>query len=787
MSADNLHGFYLSDRLVEPLKGQVTSKNGTRHLPPTAAEVLLCLARTPGELVTRQALLDEVWGEGNGSQEALGHAVSEIRQALDDHADDPVFVQTLRGRGYRLTVAPRSDSEHRESIVIGTQSGADLSLFDSLKQRGVLETAIAYLIFGWLLIQVADIVFAQLHLPPWAGTFVTVLVIAGLPIAILLSWFLEFRDGRAVIDPLSPKDSRRRRLSRTYLSVTGALAVAAVAVYTYDKSIGLPESSPPEPEVAAASIQLPPVVENSFAVLPFVNLDGSVETQTFADGLVDDVISQLSRVPGLRVAARGDSFALAPNSESQNVRNRLRVEMYLEGSVEMSGGMMRVTVQMIDSESGFHILSRRFDRPREEFFGVRDEITDLTVANIRVALPPNIRESSLKVVENPSLDAYVLYRHGVEASRLPTTIDTIASAVGWFDAALFVDPEYAAAHAGKCATYVTAFAEVDDAEYITLAEIACATALALNPNLDVVHAALGDLLVSTGDYRSAETDYQRALAINPSNVGALTGLGRTYQRQGRPDKAEESLTKAVDIHPGNVEAYTRLGGFLFQTGRYEEAATQYQYLVALEPDNMRGLSNLASAYMLQGNFAAAAPTFQRAIDIEPMQNTYSNLGMMHYYLGNIEAAIDSHANAVELQPNDHLAHSNLGDALAAAGRADESLQEFETANTLATAMLEVNPNDPLTLMDLAWIKTALDQHEQARTLIDKARAIAPTDPYVHYIDGLMRNLVGDAEGAIVALTAAVDNGYPIKLLAGDPNLSALRDDPHFNDILDAAK
>jgi len=660
-------------------------------------------------------------------------------------------------------------------------------LFDSLKQRGVLETAIAYLIFGWLLIQVADIVFAQLHLPPWAGTFVTVLVIAGLPIAILLSWFLEFRDGRAVIDPLSPKDSRRRRLSRTYLSVTGALAVAAVAVYTYDKSIGLPESSPPEPEVAAASIQLPPVVENSFAVLPFVNLDGSVETQTFADGLVDDVISQLSRVPGLRVAARGDSFALAPNSESQNVRNRLRVEMYLEGSVEMSGGMMRVTVQMIDSESGFHILSRRFDRPREEFFGVRDEITDLTVANIRVALPPNIRESSLKVVENPSLDAYVLYRHGVEASRLPTTIDTIASAVGWFDAALFVDPEYAAAHAGKCATYVTAFAEVDDAEYITLAEIACATALALNPNLDVVHAALGDLLVSTGDYRSAETDYQRALAINPSNVGALTGLGRTYQRQGRPDKAEESLTKAVDIHPGNVEAYTRLGGFLFQTGRYEEAATQYQYLVALEPDNMRGLSNLASAYMLQGNFAAAAPTFQRAIDIEPMQNTYSNLGMMHYYLGNIEAAIDSHANAVELQPNDHLAHSNLGDALAAAGRADESLQEFETANTLATAMLEVNPNDPLTLMDLAWIKTALDQHEQARTLIDKARAIAPTDPYVHYIDGLMRNLVGDAEGAIVALTAAVDNGYPIKLLAGDPNLSALRDDPHFNDILDAAK
>jgi tetratricopeptide (TPR) repeat protein len=368
------------------------------------------------------------------------------------------------------------------------------------------------------------------------------------------------------------------------------------------------------------------------------------------------------------------------------------------------------------------------------------------------------------VAQDPSLDAYVLYRHGIEASRLPITIDTIASAVGWFDAALFVDPEYAAAHAGKCAVYVEAFVEVDDARYIDLAESACAAALTLNPNLDVVHAALGELHASTGDYRVAETDYQQALTINPSNVAALTGLGRTYQRRGRLDEAEASFRKAVDIHPGAAAAYSGLGGFFFQTGRFEEAATLYQYLVALEPDNMRGFSNLASAYMLQGNFAAAAPTFQKALDIEPTQNTYSNLGMMHYYLGNNEAAIDSHTHAVELQPNDHLARSNLGDALAAAGRTDEAVQEYERAN-----------------------RAALGQHDEARAHIDKARAIVPTDPYVHYIDGLTRNRVDDTEGAIAALTAAVDNGYPIKLLAGDPNLSALRDNPHFNDILDAAK
>jgi hypothetical protein len=104
---------------------------------------------------------------------------------------------------------------------------------------------------------------------------------------------------------------------------------------------------------------------------------------------------------------------------------------------------MRATVQLINSEDGFHILSRRFDRTRDDFFDLRDEITSLTVANVRVSLPPDLQPSSLKVIEDPSLNAYVLYRHGIEASRQQTSIDTVASALGWFDAALNVDPEYA--------------------------------------------------------------------------------------------------------------------------------------------------------------------------------------------------------------------------------------------------------------------------------------------------------------------------------------------------------
>jgi DNA-binding winged helix-turn-helix (wHTH) protein len=245
LSEDLLQGFYLGDLFVEPLKGQVTGRAGSRHLPPKAVEVLLCLARASGDLVTRETLLEKAWGSDQGSPEALSHAVSEIRHALGDHADNPRFIQTLPRRGYRLVIDPELAADH--------------SAFENLQRRGVLETALAYLILGWLLIQIADIVFAQLHLPAWAGTFVTVLVIAGFPIAIALSWFLEFRDGRAVVHEASVADSRKRRFSRTYMSVVAALAIASILVYIYDQSIGLPKAAPPEAVALSRDIQLPPI------------------------------------------------------------------------------------------------------------------------------------------------------------------------------------------------------------------------------------------------------------------------------------------------------------------------------------------------------------------------------------------------------------------------------------------------------------------------------------------------------------------------------------------------
>ncbi len=786
MNSDLLQGFYLGDLLVDPVKGQIFSRAGSAHLPPKAMEVLLCLASSPSMLVTREALLDDVWGKDQGSQEALSHAVSEIRHALDDHADNPEFVQTLPKRGYRLIVDAVPTNAGTSSLVLGSLYGSrsgDIGLLENLRQRGVLGTALAYLILGWLLIQIGDTVFGQLHLPPWIGTFVTVLVIAGFPIAVVLSWYLEIRDGRAVLHKLTPRDALRRRFSRTYISVLSSLAIAAVVVFIYDKSIGLPESQITVANTVIEESVLPPILGNTIAVLPFLNLDGSDDTQIFVNGLAEDLITHLSRVPGLLVSSRRDAFTLEPNSSSQKVRERLRVARYVEGSVQFEGDQMRIVVQLIDSSTGFHELSRSFDRPREEFFDVRDEITKLTVANLRVALPPNTRVASTSPVADPSIDVYILYRRGIDASREADIEGSVGEALKQFDAALAIDPEYAAAYAGKCDVFVDAYIFSGDTSDIDAAEASCQSAIDLNANLDVVYVSRGDLHTATGHYQEAELAYLKALEIYPNNALALIGLGKVYRMQQRPEEAEASIRQAAGLHPGDWAPYNALGTFLYRSGRYAEAAEQYRTLVALDNSNIRGLTNLGSALMLAGQFEEAEPVYDRALDLEPTAFTYSNLGMLLYNQRRFDEAVDAHRNAVSMVPQKYLARSNLGDALWAAGNLTEAIDVFGVAKGLALDALQVNPNDAFILMDLAWMRTVLGEHEEARKLIGRAMDLVPDDPYVHYIDGLMRNRRGDVTGSLDALDAAVDLGYPINLLAVDPNLSNINHESRFRDLL----
>ena len=787
LKAELLQGFYLGDLLIEPLKRSVSGHGISEHLTPKAAEVLLRLADSPGSLVTREFLLEKVWGEGHGSPEALSHAISEIRHALHDSVSDPSYIQTLPRRGYRLIIEPQLLDTYTSSTVIGVGNGSpinDLGLLESLQQRGVLEAGLAYSLLGWLLIQIADVVFDQLFLPQWAGTFVTVLVISGFPIVLALSWFLEFRDGRAVVDVGPNSRNPRRRFTRTYLSVVGALFIASILVFSYDQVVGLPEevTTPGIAAIEEEEEQLP-VEPNSIAVLKFLNIDGSDQTEIFASGFAEEMINRLARLPSMSVASRGDAWSLGPTSSSVDVRRRLRVAYYVEGSVRLIGESLNVNVKLIDSMTGFQVTSRSFDEKIEDFNLVQREITNVTVANMRIALPPETQSMLNSMYEEADLDAYILYRRGKEMLNRPRTIDTVSASIELYRQALSFDPDYAAAHAGLCQSYVELYDLSVAADDIRLAEAACSAALTANPRLHMVFAALGDLYRRTGRITEAEDAYDNALVINSQDVQSMTGLADVYRRSQRLPEAEDLFKTAIDLQPGNWRSILNLGTFLFTLGRYSEAADEYSKAVFLDPENFQARSNLGSALTMAGEFEMGRKVLEESLQIQPIQRTYSNLGVIYYYLGEYEKSVVTHQKAVELTPGQALMWLNLADSLYLAGHAGEATIAFQKARDISMNMLSINSSDSEATVTLAWCQHMLGESQQALLTVEKGLEIDPGDPYGYYYDALIRYQTGDEEAALQSLRAALDRGYPPGLLVAEPYLGDIRSDERFHAII----
>jgi tetratricopeptide (TPR) repeat protein len=661
----------------------------------------------------------------------------------------------------------------------------DGSFIGNLMRRGVVQAAAAYMVFSWLLIQVADIITPTLNLPAWFPTLVTFAAIGGFPIVLVLAWMLERSDGRWLLDSGRQSGKMMSGLERNYLSILLAYGIAVVGAYSYQALVGfeVPETT----TVAAAGEEFfMPVRPNSIAVLPFLNVDGSEKTQIFANGLVDDVITSLARVPGLLVSSRGDAFTLDPNTPSARVRERLRVALYLEGSVQIEGDTMRVILQLIDTETGFHVLSRSIDRPVASFLEMRKEVTDLTVANVRVSLPDETQLLPAFDLEASDLNAYVLYRRGKEIFEQPHTVDSLNQVIAYYEEALLLDPDYAAAHAGLCATYVARY-EISNATMdIDNAENACALALNSNPQLHMVYSALGDLYTRTARNTIAESAYRKALEINPQDAQAMSGMANVYQREQRYDEAEKLFRQAIEIQPGNWRAIDSYGTFLFTIGRYDEAAVAYRQGVQLDPKNWEAWVNLGSALTMAGDFESGRQAYEESLKIEKSETAHSNLGVIYYYLGEFEKSVAEHRAAVALNPGQAVKWLNLGDALYFAGETAEARGAFSKASELAESRLSVDPDDFFTMIMLGWTQQMLGNTAGAKEYIDKGLNIAPNDPYGLYYRALIEVQAGNHDAALRALQSAVDNGYPAKMLAVEPYLEKLQQEPKFRRLISAS-
>lgn len=771
-------GFVLRDWRVWPLTGQLESPDGTEvHVTPKAMEVLVCLASNSGELVERSTIFEKVWGKPPWSDEALTHCVSELRQAFGDKADDPQFIQTVPKRGYRLIprvgaaqeVSPPSAAPDDDDPL---PSWVSRQLGD-LRKRKVFQTVIAYPVLAWLLVQIVDVIWeyllAPLGAPAWLVPTFVVLLALGYPVAVFLSWAVDLTPEGV---QLTRTESSSTPLVGGTLLGLGALAVTVGALVVYFNAYEPPKPMPPAPDTKAP---LRPVVPKSIAVLRFINIGGDPAVAYLSDGLTEELIHELTNLNKLKVAARTSVWPLSTTDLSvAEIIDRLSVERVLEGSVRSDGEQIRVTAQLIDS-TGFHVWSETYDRELENLLEVQKEIAAQVVDELELVLTDE-GQARLKSRPTYSSAAYDQYLRGRVYLREPATADSIAAALGHFEAAIEADSRFPLAYAGLCESHLAAFRLTRATESFEQAEVACHRAMTLDGGLAEVYTALGNLYRHSGQPEKAEQEYQVALKINPTLEEATFGLGRVYQAMGRLDDAEAMLRRSVELEPGFWGSYLGIGNFLHRQGRYEEAIPFYEEVTRLRPDYAGGYTNLGSAYHWLGDWEKAEAAWTKSIELEPTSVGYQNMGVLYYYQHRFEEAAEFQRKALEIGTSDHRTWGRLAAALRYVDGEEQASQEaYGKALEIVTERLTINPDE---VEDLAWLsgyQVNTGELGQARETIARAVFLEPQDAEARYFSAIVNLHGGNPEEAIEQLEKAVEFGYSLKLIESDPQFSDIRD------------
>lgn len=768
-------GFFLARCKVEPLKGQIISSDKVRHrVGSKSMDVLVFLASRHGETLSRQAIINEVWGADTASDEALTHCISELRHALGDHSDDPEYLLTIRNHGYRLIGDVASlESERRDD----SDDGVVSEQLRDLKKRKVFQALLGYPVLGWVLVQIVDVLWeyllAPLGAPAWLVPTFVVLVAIGYPIAVFFAWAVDLTPGGIRIT--EPGKTRKPVLGLVAISAV-ALAVPTLALFLYFNAHEASDSV----EIRTRFPVTPPVrFDKSIAVLRFDNISASAESDYIGDGLTEQLIHELVNLKTIKVAARTAVWQLPlADMAFADIARRLSVEQILEGSVRVEGRNVRVTAQLIDKD-GFHLWSQTYDRQLDSVLDIQKEIAEKVVGELDLVMASDV-ENRLKSRPTDNTDAYDKFLQGRFYLRMPSTHDSLDIAQEYFDAAVLLDNRFPLAFAGLCETHLARYRLTRDTIHFGQAEVACHRALTLDGGLAEVYTALGNLYRHSGQHIKAEQEYLAALRINSTLEEAVFGLGRAYQGQGRLDESEQTLMRNVEIEPGYWGSHMGVGNFLYRQGRYAEAVPYYETVTQLAPDYAGGFINLGSALHWLGDWESADEAFQNALQLDESSMTYQNLGTVRFYQGEFEGAVEYYLHAIDISPSDH---RNWGKLAAAQrfvpGQVSEAPTSYKKALELAESQLVVDPDqsDNLYLLSLYRLRTG--DLIGSREAIDRSLQLTPESSNSHYFAALIELQVGNREKSLVQLEKAAIFGYSLRLMAADPDLEMLHDDERF--------
>jgi TolB-like protein/Tfp pilus assembly protein PilF len=418
--------------------------------------------------------------------------------------------------------------------------------------------------------------------------------------------------------------------------------------------------------------------EKSIAVLPFANMSADAENQYFSDGLAEELINALTRLPGLQVASRTSAFRFRGSDvDIRQVGRDLRVSTVVEGSVRRAGNRLRVTAQLINVADGYHLWSERYDREMADVFDIQDDIVQSIVKAVAPTLVGDARRAVRRPTEN--LAAYELYLKGRHHWHLRTP-SAMQVAQHTFEQVIALDPEYALAWAGlaDCLSVRRVYGWVSAAQSRDRAREAATRALSLDASLaEVNFAQAAYIMYFEPQWRRAENFFRQAIAIDPRFAGALAYLGLLLAADDRGAEATEFIDRALEADPLSAYVHYLVSATHLANGQFEETERSARRVLDLQPDALPGLWVLGLALSLLGRHQESVDVSQRAV-------TFSRAP---FYIG------------------------VLGIVSARAGRAEEARRLFDELEDRASRGEYIAPVNLLVLHlglgDLAGIRSAL--------------------------------------------------------------------------------
>jgi len=672
------------------------------------------------------------------------------------------------------------------------------SFFAELKRRNVYKVAVAYAVVAWLLVQIATQVFPFLEIPNWIVRLVIALVVIGFPIALVLAWAFELTpEGIVRTEDVDPEKSIRKSTGRKLdFAIIGVLLVV-IAMLIYQRFPFRTETGETIPQ-------------KSIAVLPFENRSEDKANAYFADGIQDEILTDLARIADLKVISRTSVMhyrsGIARNLHE--IGEQLGVAHVLEGSVQRAGNRVRVNAQLVDARTDRHLWAQTYDRDLANVFAIQSEIAK-TIAD---QLQAKLSQREKTAIERPptnDITAFDLYTRAkdliVTASASSSGKGDFLQAIDLLNQAVARDPSFFQAYCGLA----EAHDQVYNAGYLhtsarlALAEAAIEAASRLRPDAGETHLARArNIYQGYLDYNGALAELELARQTLPNDSRVFELMGYIQRRQpGRYEEATRTLERAIDLDPRNVVALQQIAAFNYRRlRRYADAKSAWDRLLAITPDDVNAKAERA---MVDLEWKGDTRPLHQTIDSIRAANPAAVQRIAESWiicaLAERDAAAANNAliasgeNPISLASENMFFNRPFVEGVIARMTKDDAKARsaFDAARAEQEKIVQAQPNYGPALCVLGLIDAGLGRKEEALREGRRAVELLPVEKDAPHGKDMVKYLamiaawIGDRDFACEQLATAIRG--PSSLSYGQlklmPLWDPLRGDPRFEQIV----